>query len=658
MRVGRQQRRAARRRRRRPGRRRHHRSGRRLDPGDRAPGRNRSATCIGRRARARAGGRRRRAMRRVPDPSAPATARSTAISPSPSRRAAARRSRSRRPAASRSTCRTRSARCAHAAAACRLARASSGGTLAPDVPRARRCRRQAAGRIAARRCPDRPARSAKSLEPHASSEAPRLCTARASKQARCPLFRRSLARRVAQTAGHEAAVAASNASSMLGVEVAPRELSLARLCSGRCRAPRWRNRRRSWRRACSAARRRTCSCSRSDLDGHVLSDSLVAYQDGGHVLLPLGELSRLLTLAITVRPAAGHGERLRHSRRARRSRSTSATRWPRVDGRAEELRAAPRDRDRRRHLRLEPAARALAAGRPRGRPRPAAASRSSRASGCRCRSGSSAKTPARACAAAGGERADLGYPLASRAVRHGRRSLHRPDLWRRAAPGHGEHENQLAYTGYFTGDLLGMEGAVYRRHAPHHEVGRQSRRTTAATAWRLRSRRRVESDLRVTLARHDPDAELLGPLHARSFAVGCDPAAERAERHARQPARQRPSGQQPAARSADELRSPDLSRQPAARLGRHALLQRRAGRLPSRRAPTASIRSRTCRSRSGRTSSGSSSMARSARFGSSGRASCSTARCSRRGRCSTSLGRSTAHDARRRSHRAPRSTTA
>ncbi len=36
------------------------------------------------------------------------------------------------------------------------------------------------------------------------------------------------------------------------------------------------------------------------LDGHVLSDSFTAYQDDGQVLLPLGELARLLTLAITV----------------------------------------------------------------------------------------------------------------------------------------------------------------------------------------------------------------------------------------------------------------------------------------------------------------------------------------------------------------------
>src|SRR4051794_19468270 len=41
------------------------------------------------------------------------------------------------------------------------------------------------------------------------------------------------------------------------------------------------------------------------LEGHVLSDSFVAYQDDGHILLPLGELSRLLTLAITVQPERG-----------------------------------------------------------------------------------------------------------------------------------------------------------------------------------------------------------------------------------------------------------------------------------------------------------------------------------------------------------------
>jgi hypothetical protein len=41
------------------------------------------------------------------------------------------------------------------------------------------------------------------------------------------------------------------------------------------------------------------------LDGHLLSDSLNTYQDDGRVLVPLGELARLLTLAITVNPDKG-----------------------------------------------------------------------------------------------------------------------------------------------------------------------------------------------------------------------------------------------------------------------------------------------------------------------------------------------------------------
>ena len=41
------------------------------------------------------------------------------------------------------------------------------------------------------------------------------------------------------------------------------------------------------------------------LDRHILSDSLTAYQEGHQILLPLGELARLLTLAIAVQPELG-----------------------------------------------------------------------------------------------------------------------------------------------------------------------------------------------------------------------------------------------------------------------------------------------------------------------------------------------------------------
>ena len=58
---------------------------------------------------------------------------------------------------------------------------------------------------------------------------------------------------------------------------------------------------------------------------------------------------------------------------------------------------------------------------------------------------------------------------------------------------------QGAYSAYATGDLLGMEGALYVR-----------------SGWNTRS----EDEARLTLGRSDLDARLLGPLKARSFQLG------------------------------------------------------------------------------------------------------------------------------------------
>ncbi len=75
-----------------------------------------------------------------------------------------------------------------------------------------------------------------------------------------------------------------------------------------------------------------------------------------------------------------------------------------------------------------------------------------------------------------------------------------------------------------TGDLLGMEGSA-----------RISRRTAERPSLHELGGVIDEPDVRVTLARHDPDAGLLGPMRARSVAVGQLRAADRAERDARQP---------------------------------------------------------------------------------------------------------------------------
>lgn len=62
----------------------------------------------------------------------------------------------------------------------------------------------------------------------------------------------------------------------------------------------------------------------------------------------------------------------------------------------------------------------------------------------------------------------------------------------------GEVSTNAAYSGYMTGDLLGMEAAAYL------SVSKQD----------------PTPELRITLARHDPDAGLLGPLKARSVVLG------------------------------------------------------------------------------------------------------------------------------------------
>lgn len=62
----------------------------------------------------------------------------------------------------------------------------------------------------------------------------------------------------------------------------------------------------------------------------------------------------------------------------------------------------------------------------------------------------------------------------------------------------GSRQTGASYTAYLTGDLLGMESALF----------------VSST------KQNPSPDLRFTLARHDPDAGLLGPLHARSVMFG------------------------------------------------------------------------------------------------------------------------------------------
>ncbi|MDO8301290.1 collagen binding domain-containing protein [Lacisediminimonas sp.] len=65
----------------------------------------------------------------------------------------------------------------------------------------------------------------------------------------------------------------------------------------------------------------------------------------------------------------------------------------------------------------------------------------------------------------------------------------------------GSSQVDAGYTAYLTGDLLGMESSLYVNS----------------------TKQKLSPDLRFTLGRHDPDAGLLGPLRARSLVFGSVP---------------------------------------------------------------------------------------------------------------------------------------
>ena len=231
------------------------------------------------------------------------------------------------------------------------------------------------------------------------------------------------------------------------------------------------------------------------LDGQVLSDSFSAYQDGKQLLLPLGELARLLTLAIDVHadkgsadgfiltPERGFALNLGQDFVSLGGRESGfeprlATvigddiyvsalllqRWLplnlKLDLATLQLKVEPRERlPLQERIERERLAAGLAARQVAERPSyPYQAS-----------------TPG-----------VIGLPFVDQSYGANLRS------------NAGAHQYQGAYTAYMTGDLLWMEGQAYVT------------RTSAQTV----------PDLRMTLSRHDPDGGLLGALHASAVAVG------------------------------------------------------------------------------------------------------------------------------------------
>ena len=228
---------------------------------------------------------------------------------------------------------------------------------------------------------------------------------------------------------------------------------------------------------------------------HVLSDAIGAYQQGDDVLLPLGELARMLTIAIRVDPANGNasGYIVDEERRFRldlasktvlRAALSEAFDSAQVRPLADDTYVAsgllarwlPVD------FELDMAGLALQV-----RPReklPLQARLERQRSGL---PGAGSALPL-----------DPGYPrlvtpyaLAGMPFADQTVGL---DLRRSAA----HKSTYTSYTGYFTGDLLGAEAALYLNTA------------TDANG----------PAARLSIGRHDPDGALLGPLKARTVQAG------------------------------------------------------------------------------------------------------------------------------------------
>jgi hypothetical protein len=232
------------------------------------------------------------------------------------------------------------------------------------------------------------------------------------------------------------------------------------------------------------------------LDGFVLTDTLYAYQDGSEVLLPLGELARLLTLAIRVQAKEGRadgfvvteerafglnlaqalvgydGREVRFEPRQARVMdediyvvSSALSQWLPIDFKFDikslQLQVQPR-------VTLPVQARLA-----------------------RERSAMRLKRPNRT-------PDDPGYPR----LLAPNEGLSRPfidqTLGADARFGSGSQQFHSAYTAYLTADVLGLEGAAYFN-------AKQGQK---------------DPDYRWTLARNEPEGTLLGALRAKSFTLG------------------------------------------------------------------------------------------------------------------------------------------
>lgn len=231
------------------------------------------------------------------------------------------------------------------------------------------------------------------------------------------------------------------------------------------------------------------------LDQSTLSSAIPAYESGEHTLLPLGELTRLLTLAIQTRPEEGTASGFVLTR----ERSFSLNLEQALvtlggDTRPFDpglVRVEPEDLYVARSLLEDWLPLTLEIDRP--------------SLSLRVHALEPLPLQQRLERQRIGERAgdrsgyqDPGYPYHHQPYR----LLDMPFIdqtfatqWRQRQD---SSQTDSSYTAFITGDLLGMEAALFFSQGTGDE----------------------SADMRATLARHDPGGQLLGPLHARSLRLG------------------------------------------------------------------------------------------------------------------------------------------
>ncbi|MBK5205695.1 MAG: AMIN domain-containing protein [Polaromonas sp.] len=232
------------------------------------------------------------------------------------------------------------------------------------------------------------------------------------------------------------------------------------------------------------------------LDGNVLAEAITTYQIGRETFLPLGEVARLLTLAIRAQPEQGTAEGFvlsearSFSLNVAQARITLADQTQGFDPalvrlQSDDIYVASTLLSRWLPLDLEVNLSSLTL-RVQPRERLPLQERLERE-----RLGARAGARTAGYEAPGYPRQDMSYrllgvPFIDQTLGLGLRT------------GNGSRQTSANYTAYLTGDLLGMESAFFVSSTKDNPT----------------------PDVRFTLARHDPDAGLLGPLHASSLMFG------------------------------------------------------------------------------------------------------------------------------------------